>query len=210
MPDASDHSGKPKDVPAVVTANATGVPQEIGARLKHARMARGLRLREVALKAGCSESMISKIENARITPSIRTFHSVCTALGVTMGEIMSQPGASSQKIWRTGERPVTELNSERLGSGIKLERLIPYTRGHLLQGNIHVIAPGGATDGVVTHMGEEVGYVLAGEIELVVGDETFLVREGDSFLYPSDIAHGYRNCGAVEARVIFINTPPTY
>jgi len=188
----------------------TDAPQDIGARLKHARMARGLRLREVAEQAGCSESMISKIENARITPSIKTFHRVCTALGVTMGEIMSKTASASEKIWRTGDRPVTELDSERKGSGIRLERLVPYTRGHLLQGNVHVIDPGGVTDGEITHIGEEVGYVLAGEIELRIADELFVLKAGDSFLYQSDLPHGYRNSGTTEARVIFINTPPTY
>lgn len=188
----------------------TEMPSGIGTRLRHARMAQGLRLREVAGRAGCSESMISKIENERITPSLRTFHRVCAALGVTMGEIMSQPTTGGKKVWREGERPITEFDTQRRGRGLQLERLIPYAPGHLLQGNIHVIEPGGGSDGKLTHRGEEVGFVLAGEIELYVGDETFRLKQGDSFLYRSETPHGYRNCGIGEAKVIFINTPPTY
>ena len=43
---------------------------QIGGRLKHARLLAGVRMRELALKVGCTESMISKIENARVVPSL--------------------------------------------------------------------------------------------------------------------------------------------
>jgi hypothetical protein len=53
----------------------------------------------------------------------------------------------------------------RIGKGIRLERLIPYSHSFLLQGNIHHIATGGGSDGNIVHSGEEVGYVLDGEIK---------------------------------------------
>src|SRR3546814_164316 len=71
-------------------AGASELPPKLGGRLKHARLSLGLRLREVAWKAGCSESMVSKIENDRITPSIKTFHKVCGALGVRSEEHTSE------------------------------------------------------------------------------------------------------------------------
>ncbi len=53
-------------------------------------------------------------------------------------------------------------------------------------------------------------YVLDGRLELFVGEETFLVEGGDSFCFRSELPHGYRNAGAGEARLILINTPPTF
>ena len=38
----------------------------IGTRLRHARLMRGSRLKDVAEAAGCSESMVSKIEKNKI------------------------------------------------------------------------------------------------------------------------------------------------
>jgi len=43
-----------------------------------------------------------------------------------------------------------------------------------------------------------------------VNGTTYEVSEGDSFCYRSDLPHGYRNIGDTEARVLFINTPPTF
>lgn len=91
-----------------------------------------------------------------------------------------------------------------------MERVIPYTKQHLLQSNIHVVAPGGSSFGLISHEGEEVGYIIAGEIELFVGDKSYQLRAGDTFCFRSEMGHGYSNSGPEEARVLFVNTPPTF
>ena len=91
-----------------------------------------------------------------------------------------------------------------------MERVIPYEKGRLLQSNIHIIEPGGSSFGMISHEGEEVGYVIAGEIELFLGDNSYRLSTGDTFCFRSEIGHGYRNAGSKEARVLFVNTPPTF
>ena len=59
-----------------------------------------------------------------------------------------------------------------------MERLIPYGPAHLLQGSIHIVEPGGGSDGMITHDGEEVGYVIEGALELTVGGEVFALTDG--------------------------------
>lgn len=180
----------------------------IGTRLKHARMARGLRLKDVGKAAHCSESLVSKLENNRIQPSLNVLYRICEALGLTFGELFATP--EPQGIVREGERVVVELDHVRRGQGIRLERLIPQSRGHLLQGYVHVVAPGGGSEGLITHEGEEVAYVLEGEVEILLGEDVYRLGAGDSFCYRSEVPHGYRNVGAGESRIIFINTPPTF
>ncbi len=182
----------------------------LGVRLKHTRMAKGFRLRDVADRAGCSESLVSKIENDKVVPSLHVLHRISEALGLTFGELFAKSNEPSRVISKAGERPVVLIDSLRRGVGIQMERLIPYGHDHLLQGNIHVVAPGGGSDGTLQHSGEEVGYVLEGQIELIVGDQTYAIEAGDSFTYRSELPHGYRNIGTGQARVLFVNTPPTY
>src|SRR5690348_8733491 len=55
----------------------------IGSQLRRQRRLRGLRLKDVAEKAGLSESLISKIENNKVSPSISTLHSLAKALGTS-------------------------------------------------------------------------------------------------------------------------------
>ena len=102
------------------------------------------------------------------------------------------------------------MDPVRRGHGIVMERVIPYAKGHLLQSNIHVVAPGGSSFGLISYEGEEVGYVIAGEIELFLGDKAYQLSVGDTFCFRSEIGHGYRNRGKAEARILFVNTPPTF
>lgn len=214
---AASQAGTVRRSEPIRTKAKSGPPQpdatalrRIGTRLHHARQLRELRMKDVAAAAGCSESMISKIENNKAVPSLGVLHRICEVLDLTLGELVAAKEENGSTVTRAGERRVVALDPLRKGTGIRLERLVPYAKGHLIQGNIHIIAPGGSSDGTVSHRGEEVGYVLAGEIELIVGDETYHLREGDSFFYDSALRHGYRNCGRVEARVLFVNTPPSY
>ncbi|HEX2842266.1 helix-turn-helix transcriptional regulator [Hyphomicrobium sp.] len=47
---------------------------QMGAKLRQFRLAKRLTLKEVASRVDCSESMLSKVENDRITPSIGLLH----------------------------------------------------------------------------------------------------------------------------------------
>lgn len=183
---------------------------QVGTRLRHARLLAGARLKDIAEAANCSESLLSKLENNKIQPSLNMLARICDALHLTIGELFATPDAAHDVVLRAGQRMVVELDPLRRGAGIQMERLIPYAKGHLLQGNIHIVAPGGGSDGLVAHEGEEVGYVLAGQVELTLGERTYQIGAGDSFTYRSEIPHGYRNVGDEEARILFINTPPSF
>jgi quercetin dioxygenase-like cupin family protein len=59
-----------------------------------------------------------------------------------------------------------------------------------------------------THTREdEAYYVLAGELEVVVEDEVFVLSAGDSLMAPRDIPHRLRNSGNVENHYLIIFSP---
>jgi quercetin dioxygenase-like cupin family protein len=72
------------------------------------------------------------------------------------------------------------------------------------------VEAGGSSGGTITHVGEELGFVLEGEVEIMLGDKPYLLKEGDSIFFPSELPHGYRNPGDKTARILWINTPPTF
>ena len=55
--------------------------------------------------------------------------------------------------------------------------------------------------------GEQHALVLSGEVELRLGDEVIVLRAGDSFSYPSMIAHRFRNRIDSEATMIWAMSP---
>jgi quercetin dioxygenase-like cupin family protein/DNA-binding XRE family transcriptional regulator len=187
-------------------------PKEIGTRLRRARRAKRMRLRDVAEAVGCSESLLSKIECDKATPSLRTLHRIVAVLETSIATLFNDAEPDDVVFYRSGARMSVAVGGPNGGggTGIRLERLVPYREGRVLEGNIHVIAPGADNGGEIKHVGEEVGYVLEGEMELTVGETTAVLRQGDSFFFPSHLPHRYANRGKSVCRVLWINTPPTF
>jgi transcriptional regulator with XRE-family HTH domain len=183
----------------------------VGYQLRRERRIRRLRLKDVADKAGLSESLISKIENNKTSPSISTLHRLAKALGTSISALFAADESLDQVVQRRQERPIAgRVQSMAEWDGIEAEIIVPYVRGRLLEGFVFIMEPGGHSGGTLRHDGEECGYVLEGCLELVVDEETYILNPGDSFFFNSDRPHSYRNPGTVATRVIWVNTPPTY
>ncbi|WP_409529843.1 cupin domain-containing protein [Shinella sp.] len=182
----------------------------LGTRLRLARQTRGLTLKALADEAHCSESLLSKIENGKASPSLPMLHKLVKVLGTNIGWMFEEADGEEGIVFRAGTRPLISLDPLRRGEGISLERIIPYSPGHLLQCNIHHVEEDGESAGPIEHVGEEVGYVIAGEIELIIGDEVFRLNPGDAFVFKSELPHHYRNVGTGRASIFWVNTPPTF
>lgn len=182
----------------------------LGKRLRSARRQRKMRLKDVAEMVGCSESMLSKIECDRVQPSLQMLHRIANVLDTSIGNLFAEQRESNLEVYRKGKRPVVVIAGDDSQPQIRLERLAPHFDEQQIDGNIHIVEPGANNGGEIKHLGQEIGYVLEGQIELVIGDQSYQLAEGDSFFLKSDMPHSYRNIGKKPARVIWINTPPTF
>lgn len=54
------------------------------------------------------------------------------------------------------------------------------------------------------------GYLLEGAFDVTVRDQVFRPEPGDSFHFRSERPHGYRNVGDSVARILWVNTLPTF
>lgn len=179
---------------------------DIGRRIRNLRHIKGLTLKDLAVRTFCSESMLSKVENGKAQVSLTLLHRIVHSLDITITALFSESRADQGVVTRAKERSTFRIDAK----GSRLERLVPPNLGHLLEGNLHILEPGGGSDGVLMHEGEEVGYVLSGVLELTVSGVEYLLYDGDSFVYRSEEPHSYRNPGEVTTRVLWVSTPPTF
>jgi transcriptional regulator with XRE-family HTH domain len=179
---------------------------DIGRRIRNLRHIKGLTLKDLADRTLCSESMLSKVENGKAQVSLTLLHRIVHSLDITITALFSESQADQGVVTRAKDRSTFRIDA----NGSRLERLIPPNLGHLLEGNLHILEPGGGSDGILTHEGEEVGYVLNGVLELTVSGVQYLLHSGDSFVYRSEEPHSYRNPGKVTTRVLWVSTPPTF
>jgi transcriptional regulator with XRE-family HTH domain len=181
----------------------------VGVTLRTRRRLLDLTLDRVATLAGCSESMLCKIETGKVNPSITLLRRLAQALQVNIAALFDDD-TPADIVLRAGQRPRLNDGNLRRGDGVVLERLIPHGPGVTLQADIHEIAVGGASDGVIAHQGEEMGYVLEGVVDLTVDDSRWRLEAGDSFHFRSERPHAYCNAGTTPARILWVNTPPTF
>jgi quercetin dioxygenase-like cupin family protein len=63
--------------------------------------------------------------------------------------------------------------------------------------------PAGVESGWHIHAGEEVGYIIAGEVEMMVqGRANVILRAGDGFLIPPRTPHNARDLGPETGRML--------
>lgn len=199
---------KPSKMPVAKSQHADGLPN-LSVRLRHARKVAGLTLKQVAEAANCSESLISKLENDAASPSLAMLHRLALALGSNVSELTSENWVSEGPVLRAGDRQINRFATGAQKGYIDLERITHLQKGGLLQGDIHIVSPGMVSE-VIEHAGEEMGYVIEGSLELTLGETTYTLNAGDSFHFPSNIPHGYRNSTRCIARILWVNTPATF
>ena len=68
---------------------------------------------------------------------------------------------------------------------------------------VETLIPAGVESGWHVHQGEEVGYIIAGEVEMrVQGRTTVILRPGEGFLIPPRTPHNARDLGPDTGRML--------
>ena len=60
------------------------------------------------------------------------------------------------------------------------------------------------------HDGEEIHFILEGEIEYDVGDKSYKLKKGDFLWHQSNINHRARNLSDTKAKYATVGAPPTF
>ncbi len=176
-----------------------------GERIHLVRERRGATLKEVALAAGVSESLISQIERNKVSPSVDTLLSIAEALEIDL-EYLFKDHKKNKKI--------TIINSSKTDF-LSMEKVIYRHLASIDEGNQEIealeleIEPGGEKGKIeYGHPGNEIGIIIEGTGEILYGTERYLLSKGDSISFSSDIPHILKNTGTTLLKAIWIITPP--
>lgn len=179
---------------------------DLGRIVRQMREDAGLALRELAEKADVSESFVSQIERGVANPSVASLRRIAEALGVSVGALFAGPRTAGGLV-KAHDRPRL-VHPKRQWEDL----LLTPRNAKRLQIILSVVEPGaGGGDEPYSHdSDEECVIVLKGSLEMTVGDETYLLEEGDALTFESRVPHSNRNPGASKAEVLWVITPPSY
>lgn len=193
----------------------------IGPRLRAAREARGLTLRELARRIGVSPSLVSQIENGRGAPSVNTLYALVTELDISVDTLFSDESEASNYSGRRAgigvldERsagPQLQRGATRkvitLDSHVRWERLTPLhdQAVDFLYVVYEVGGQSGQAGAMMRHQGKEYGIVLEGRLGVAIAFEEYELGPGDSISFDSTTPHRLWNAGDVAVKAIWFVT----
>jgi transcriptional regulator with XRE-family HTH domain len=182
----------------------------LGEQVRHRRKALGLPLQQVARGCGISVSLLSQIERGLRSISLRTLAVLSNELQLPLETLIrntqhhQNEGAPERSVVRAGMHQRIDLGDK----GIHKEKLTPPASTGGVEMYRAVIDPNGSTGDALffTHRGEQVGYVVEGQLELFIQDRLYRLQAGDSFCYDGVTPRRWRNPGPSITTVLWAIT----
>jgi transcriptional regulator with XRE-family HTH domain len=173
----------------------------IGGHLRELRAARGLSLRQLAKLIGASPSLLSQVENGKVTPSVDTLSLLARALETPLasffGPAEASPALSAAGVVRAGDRQRIALDH-----GVTWENLLPRDEQALRFMEIRYGPGAHSGEHFLRHPGRDLFLVLEGELSFRVGFTEHRLGPGDSISFGDFQPHHVRNDGTADARAI--------
>lgn len=180
---------------------------KFGEKLRTVRERKKLTLKDVAGRAGVSESLISQIERNKVSPSTDTLLLIADVLDIDYEYLFSDYRQKRKvAIVRYGDRDKISRSKMTIQ---QLSAVTTGTADHAVEAFLLQIEVGGAKgDPDYGHPGWEFGVILKGSAQLNYGNETYELYGGDSISFPSDIPHLFTNTGPDTLEAIWVVAPP--
>jgi transcriptional regulator with XRE-family HTH domain len=153
----------------------------LGAILRQKRKEKKLTLKMVSERAGISEGFLSQVENDVNSPSVDTLVKICGSIGIEAGDVLNQVSKMEKFVvirkteWKDVELPT---------SGFITRRFYPPENRSVIDSSVLVLETGRQIP-VRKNIknSQEVLTVLKGAVELVLGDNSLTLSQGDSVHY---------------------------
>lgn len=160
----------------------------VSKQLKQVRLEKRLTLDDLAKRTGFTKSLLSKVENNKVSPPLSTLLRITRALDVSLSELFRAAEARRIEIVRGNkreQRPMSIVDGQRMESlvqGFPEQKFEPVL--------VTIDSQGSCQIKLDDHPGQEFIYVLSGKMKYVYGTEEYIVEAGDSLYFHADVPHG--------------------
>lgn len=178
--------------------------RHFGPLVRKKRKQMGLTLQALCNNADLSVGYLSQVERGNATPSLGTLSKLANALGVGV-EFFVAAQKPEDALTRAGHRAPFALNDSSIVYEA-VSRDIPG--GDLSSYIVHI--PPGFTSETINREGEEVVFVLEGEIIHKLDEDSFHLCKGDSLHFLSTQFHSLSNPTDKPAVVLWTCTPSLF
>lgn len=169
---------------------------QVGRRLRDARVRRGLNLVDVSATTGISKSTLSRLETGHRRPTLELLLELSHAYRIPLDDLVAAPEEGDVRL--------------RLKPGrVKGRTVIPLTRQPGAMQAWKIVVP---TDTTVpqprSHEGSEWLFVLSGRMRLVLGQEDWVLGPGEVVSFDTSEPHWFGSTGDEPAEILSIFARP--
>ncbi|MCF7933006.1 MAG: helix-turn-helix domain-containing protein [Acholeplasmataceae bacterium] len=177
----------------------------IGKKIRALRLGNNLTQEELANRLELTKGYISQLENNLTSPSMQTLFAILEVLGTDIHEFFTKE-VEQNAVFKKEDFYVKE--NEQLKHAISW--IVPNALKYEMEPIIIEIEPGGQSEIDDPHPGEEFGYVLEGQVVLVLNRKRHIIRKGETFYYLANKEHFLLNNTQHRAKILWISTPPMF
>lgn len=176
----------------------------IGVKLKELRLRAGLTQEELADRCEITKGYISQLENDLTSPSITTLEDILLALGSNLKGFFGGIKEEENAVFTQTDY------FEKTTENHRIIWLVTNSQKNEMEPILLELNAGAKMDEDMPHEGEEFGYVLKGQIALILGSKRYELNIGDAFYFTSDKIHRIENIGEEKAEIIWVSSPPNF
>jgi transcriptional regulator with XRE-family HTH domain len=178
------------------------ISRHLGSRVKQLRSLRGWSLESLANASGVSRSMLSDIEREQANPTLAVTLRIAQAFGMTLGELIEMPGATSAVSVIRADDKAYHYSSDRF---CRIRTLSPLNLEKDVELYEVQLQAGGALRSAPHYEGtREFLTVQKGEVRVESSGDAELLHPGDSANYRADRPHAIINASPSEAVVLLV------
>jgi len=175
-------------------------PKDLDKALRARRKELNLTMQSVADATGLSVGFISQVERGITTPSLGSLVSLAEALQADISDFLQQPPSAGQSTHTASRHaysvPGADVSYERLST------IFPDSQLH----SVIVHEPPGHRAEPISHRGEEMFYVISGEITVEIEGAVEILSQGDSIHFNSRRVHSTWNHTTSSASILWCGT----
>jgi transcriptional regulator with XRE-family HTH domain len=167
---------------------------QISNRIKERRREKNITVQELATRANVSKGLISQIENSRTIPSLIVLIDIIKSLDIDLNAFFKDIRHKGEDLEPIIKRKADYDHFEKEDAeGFAYQRI--FTRS-IKNSTVDIVilelAPGSHRELVQTEA-YEYKYILSGDIEYQINDNSYLLNQGDSMLFDGRMPHTPKN-----------------
>lgn len=179
----------------------------IGPRIRTLRKRKKLGLAQLGAHTGLSTAMLSKIERGHLFPTLPTLLRIAMVFGVGLDHFFRQDERPLVAVVRAGER-LRLPTPPGEGPPAYLFESLDFPVAHRRMESFYAEFPADSVaSNAHAHGRAELIYVIAGELQLTVGEEEVVLGSGDAAYFDSSVPHSYRRTGHSPCRALVVTAP---